>query len=216
MVKGIKLCVSRTKQLNIGGINLTNVQYANIGWQVKFIYTIKYYQQLVSSPAKSADETKKSCIRNYCLKFIENFLTYSSAFANLPDENKQWILDYLAGGKDVIPHEKIKLHEDLNSVSENEFFPLSEFHSSLKNEIISDGNYENVKKIWQLLRLTKLSDLNDINNFQDIIIFCEIFENRVTEMVKKFPYNPRKCSSGSLLSSCIQRFLSQVIISLAT
>ena len=119
VVKGIKLCVSRTKQLNIGGINLTNVQYANIGSQIKFIYTIKYYQQLVFSPAKSADETKKSCIRNYCLKFIEIFLTYSSVFANLPDENKEWILDYLAGGKGVIPHEKIKLDEDLNSLSEN-------------------------------------------------------------------------------------------------
>ena len=105
--KGIKLCVLRTKQVNFGGINLTNVQYASIGLQVKFIYTIKYYQQLCSSLAKSADETKKIRTRNSCLKFIEKTLTYSSAFANLSDENKEWILDYLAGGKGVIPHEKI-------------------------------------------------------------------------------------------------------------
>ena len=58
----------------------------------------------------------------------------------------------------------------------------------------------------------KLSDLNDICNFQDTIILCEIFENRVTEMAKKFPYNPRKCTSISTLSGCIHRYLSKVII----
>ena len=42
VVKRIRLCVWRTKQLNIRGTNLTNVQYANIGLQVKFIDTMKY------------------------------------------------------------------------------------------------------------------------------------------------------------------------------
>ena len=36
VLKGIRLCVWRTNQLKIGGINLTNVQYANVGNQVKF------------------------------------------------------------------------------------------------------------------------------------------------------------------------------------
>ena len=45
---------------------------------------------------------------------------------------------------------------------------------------------------------------------------CEIFENRASEMSKKFPYNPRKCTSASLLSGCIHRYLSKVIISLPT
>ena len=42
VVKGIRICVGRTKKLNIGGTNLTNVQYPNIGSQVKFIDTIKH------------------------------------------------------------------------------------------------------------------------------------------------------------------------------
>ena len=41
VVKGIQLCVWRTKQLNVSGTNLTNVQYVNIGNQVKFIDTVK-------------------------------------------------------------------------------------------------------------------------------------------------------------------------------
>ena len=49
----------RTKQFNIGGKNLTNVPYANIGNQVKFIDTIKYYQQSLSALTKNVNEMEK-------------------------------------------------------------------------------------------------------------------------------------------------------------
>lgn len=35
VLKGIRLCVWQTKQLNIGGNNLANLRYANIGCHVK-------------------------------------------------------------------------------------------------------------------------------------------------------------------------------------
>ena len=60
VVKGIRLCVWSTKQLNICGNSLTNVQYANIGCQVKFIDTIKYYQQSLSSLAKNANKIENT------------------------------------------------------------------------------------------------------------------------------------------------------------
>ena len=89
VVKGIKLCVWRTKQLNIGGSNLTNVQYANIGSQVKFINTIKYYQQSLPSLATSANEEEKTNIRNSCQKFILQNKDYSSIFNMLSDQEKK-------------------------------------------------------------------------------------------------------------------------------
>ena len=91
VVKDIRLCVWRTKQLNIGGANSTNVQYANIGSQVKFTDTIKYYN-------RSADENEKTNIRKSSQKFIETNPIYSAAFNSLSDENKERILDYLSGG----------------------------------------------------------------------------------------------------------------------
>ena len=97
-------------------------------------------------------------------------------FNSLPDNDKNWILDYLCGGKGVIPYEKIKSQQDFESVPENEFFSKTEFYSSLKNEIIEDENYENVKKFWNLLRLKNLSELNGIYNFSDTIIHCEILK----------------------------------------
>ena len=62
--------------------------------------------------------------------------------------------------------------------------------------------------------MKKVSGLSNIYNFPDTIILCEIFEKRANQMMNKFPYNPRKCSSGSSLSGCIHRFLSKTIIAL--
>ena len=101
------------KQLKISGTNLTNVQYANIVNQVKFIDTMKYYQQSLSSLVKNANEIEKKNIKASCLKFVEKTKTYSSTFNYLPDNDKNWILDCLCGGKGVIPYEKIKTQQDL-------------------------------------------------------------------------------------------------------
>ena len=122
VVKGITLFVWRTKQSNIGRMNLTNVQYANIGNQVKFIDTMKYHQQCLSSLAKNASEIEKKNIRASCLKFIEKNKTYSAICNSLPNNDENLILDCLCGGKEVIAYEKIKTDQDLESVPENDFF----------------------------------------------------------------------------------------------
>ena len=128
------MCLA-TKQLYIGGTNLTNIQYANIGLQVKFIDTMKYYQQSLSSPVKSADKNEIANLRNSCQKFIEGNATHSTAFSSLLDQDRKLVLDYLSGG--VIPYELTKSHEDLDTAPEGEFFSRTEFYSLLKNEIIS-------------------------------------------------------------------------------
>ena len=112
----------------------------------------------------------------------------------------------------MIPYEKIKTYEDLDVTPEGEFFSKTEFYSTLRNAIIDDQSYDNVKRFWKTLRLEKLSDLNHIYNFQDTIILCEIFENRATEMMKKTLYNSRKYTSASSLSGCMHRFISKAII----
>ena len=87
VVKGIRLCVWRTKSLNIGERSLKNVHYANIGNQVKFIDTIKYYQQSLSSLASNADKTEKLNIQR-CEKFIRKQKWFSQAANFLSEEEK--------------------------------------------------------------------------------------------------------------------------------
>ena len=61
-----------------------------------------------------------------------------------------------------------------------------------------------------------LRDMNDLCNVQDVILLCEIAENRFQFMHDQYSFNPRKCNSASTLSSCIEREISRVIIALPT
>ena len=64
--------------------------------------------------------------------------------------------------------------------------------------------------------MRNLGDLNDLYNAQDVILLCELIENRFQFMQDKYGFNPRKCNSASSLSGCIEREMSRVIISFPT
>ena len=64
--------------------------------------------------------------------------------------------------------------------------------------------------------MRNMSDLNDLYNNQDVILFCQIFENRFQAMFEKSAFNLRKCNSASKLSVCIQSEQSKVILALPT
>ena len=56
MVKGFRSSVWGTNDLNMGGTNLTNANFASVGEQVKIIDTLKYYQTSLSALTNTADE----------------------------------------------------------------------------------------------------------------------------------------------------------------
>ena len=58
--------------------------------------------------------------------------------------------------------------------------------------------------------------MNDLYTVEDVILFCEIAENRFQFMHDQYGFNPRKCNSASTLSSCIEKEMSCVIIALPT
>ena len=93
-----------------------------------------------------------------------------------------------------------------------DFFEKIDFYSSLKEKNISDKKYEDVKKLFKLLRLETLGNMNKIYNIQDTLILCEIFEQRSMLLEKLFKFNPRKCNSASSFSGCVQRKRANVIL----
>ena len=42
-LKGIHLSIWEIKDLNVGGLNLTNANFANLNNQIRYIVTLKYY-----------------------------------------------------------------------------------------------------------------------------------------------------------------------------
>ena len=75
---------------------------------------------------------------------------------------------------------------------------------------------ENSLYLYKTLKMRNLGDMNDLYNTQDIILLCEIIENRFQLMHDMYDFNPRKCNSAISISGSIERDLSKVIIALPT
>ena len=194
----------------IGGKNSTDVNFAIIRNQVRFIDTVKYFPQSLGSLADSMTDIERKNVRKICRKFLAEKLMF------LNDEDEKWVLDYLASVKGMIPYQMITTFDSLNICPETDFFKHEDFYSSLKEKNISEEEYENVKKFFMILRLKSLGDLNRIYNFQDTAILCEIFEQRSTLLQKLFKYNAKKCNSASSFSGCVHRLKSKCCIALPT
>ena len=209
MLKDLRLTVWRTQEIHIGAKNPSNVNFAIIKNQVKFIDTVKYFQQSLASLAKSMTDDEQENVKRTCRNFIANKLML------LTEENEKWVLDYLCSGKGTIPYQIVKTLDSLETKPENgHFFAHKDFYSTLSENNISAEDYENVKKNFKLLRLKTFGDLNKICNFQDVAILSEIFEKRASLLQTLFKYNPRKCNSASGFSGCVQRLQSKSVIAL--
>ena len=155
-------------------------------------------------------DTERNNVRNICRKFLADKLMF------LNEENENWILDYLASGKGMIPYQLKTDFESFDIRPEKEFFSHQDFYSFLKEKNISEEECENIKKFFCFLRLKTLGDLNRIYSFQDTAILCEIFEQRSSLLQKLFKYNAKKCNSASSFLGCVQRLKSKCCIVLPT
>ena len=216
LIKGIRVSVWRTKDINIGGTGLTSINYANFG-QMKFIDTMKYFLSSLGKLAETLDSTEKERVENLTIQFLSNHPYFSNVWKQLSIFQKNRILEIIVSGKGVIPYEKILTKDSLSIKPEDGiFFTKDEFFSTLKGEGVDNESYENSKQLFILLKMRNLSYLNDLYNAQDVILLLEMMENRFQTMQDTTGYNPRIINSASKLSGCIQREQSKVIIALPT
>ena len=138
-LKGLRPSVWETTDIAIGGKNPTDVNFAIIKNQVRFIDTVKYFQQSLASLADSMTDTERENIRKICRKFLAEKLLF------LNDQDKKCVLDYLASSKGTIPYQMITDFDSLYIPPEKDFFKYEKFYSSLKEKSISMEEYENVK-----------------------------------------------------------------------
>ena len=165
-LKEIGPSVWKTTDISIGRNNQTNISFAIIKNQVRFIDTVKYFQQSLASLADSMADIERENVRKICRRFLSEKLLF------LNEEDEKWVLDYLASGKGMIPYQMITDFDSLNIAPENDFFEHKKFYSTLKEKNVSQEEYDNVKSSYTILRLKTLGDLNRIYNFQDIVNLC--------------------------------------------
>ena len=81
---------------------------------------------------------------------------------------------------------------------------------------VADEDCDSSLYLYKTSKMRNLGDMNDLYNMQDVILLCEIIENRFQLMHNRYGFNSRKCNSASSLSGSIERDLSKVIIALPT
>ena len=200
-LQGFRLTVWETTDIKIGAKNASNINFAVIGNQVRFIDTIKYFQQSLANLPSSMNDVEKQSIRDTFARVLQDKMPFC------PPDDREWILDYLAKGKGTLPYQKIT---ELNSLLARpppgeEFFNKDDFYSTLREKTIDDQDYEDVKNFFKLLGLRTLGDLNKYYNIQDTLILCVIFEQRSDMLQRLFKFNPRKCNSASVFSGSTHR-----------
>ena len=94
----------RTKDLNIGGSRLTNINFANLGSQVKFIDTMKYYLSSLGSLANTLNDIEKICVKKLTLQFLNQHDYFSQIWLLLDFSQKRKVLDIIVSGKGLIPY----------------------------------------------------------------------------------------------------------------
>ena len=204
-IKAIRLSVWRTKDINIGGKNLTDLNYASID-NLKFIDTMKYYQTSLGQLSETLSDREKENISKLTIQFLINYDYFSTIWKDLSNNQRNKIIEIIVSGKGVIPYEKTEtIYSLLSKPNDGIFFSKDEFFSTLKGKKVDNECYENAKQLFILLKMRDLSDLNDLYNAQDVITLLEIIENRFQTMQDKTGYNPRIINSGSKLSGCMQR-----------
>ena len=91
-LNGLRAGVWRTRSICIGGKDPTNISFANIGNQVMFLDTIKYFQQSLGALANSLTDSGKSTIRTECKKFINKDENFSKKFKTVQKKIKSGCL----------------------------------------------------------------------------------------------------------------------------
>ena len=87
-MKGLRLCIWRTKNLSIGGKGINDLNYANLADQIKFIDTIKFYQELLSKTAKNTETKEKENIEKSLIVLLETQPKYNFKYNLLTFEVK--------------------------------------------------------------------------------------------------------------------------------
>ena len=140
IMMSIRPTVWETTEIKIGTKNASNVNFAAIGNQVRFIDTIKYFQQSLENLADSMNDAEKLNIRDTFARVLQYRLLFCT-----PDERK-WVLDYLAKGKGTTPYQKITQFHSLLLRLPEEFFLKDDFYSTLRErEPLTNGSMKTLK-----------------------------------------------------------------------
>ena len=118
------------------------------------------------------------------LTFIDSFQFMSSNLEklvkNLPGELLKYTTQEFNGKKlDLMSKKGVYPYDYMDSFDKfNEKLPAKkDFYSILKNENISDEDYQHAQAVWNTFKLRNMGDYHDLYLKSDILLLADVFEN---------------------------------------
>ena len=88
LIKVIRLSVWETKDINIGGTGLTNINFASID-NIKFIDAMKYYQTSLGKLASTLTDIEKNRVEVLTRQFLMQHKYFSKIWLMLTEKTKK-------------------------------------------------------------------------------------------------------------------------------
>ena len=142
-------------------------------------------------------ECKKSYIK-VTNESIKNFPTLYK-FCN-GDLNKFFLLLR----KGIYPDEYIDSWERFD---ENIIPPKEVFHSELNLENITDKDYDNVKKVWEVFKIYNLGEYHDLHVQCDTFLLADVFEKFRNKCIEIYELDPAHIlfAPGLAWQACLKK-----------
>ena len=77
LIKQIKLSIRGTEDINIGGTGLTNINFASIVTQVKFISMMKYFSTSLGQLVSTLDKVEKARVEKLTFQLLNQNICFS-------------------------------------------------------------------------------------------------------------------------------------------
>ena len=79
-IKGYIASAWCSKELNIGGTNLTQINFSNNTGEIKFIDSLKYYQKSLAELASTLSDEEKISVKKLTERFFNQHVYFCKAF----------------------------------------------------------------------------------------------------------------------------------------
>ena len=107
LLKNIRLSVSSTKDINIGGKNLADINFVTID-NFKFIDTIKYYQTSLVQLSETLSDDEKENVEKLIVQFLTTHDYFSTVWRTLTLHQKSRVIELLLVGRVLYLMKKLK------------------------------------------------------------------------------------------------------------
>ena len=101
--------------------------------------------------------------------------------------------NFLLLGKGVYPYEDMDRYEKFDETS---IPPKEAFHSKLNLDNMTDKDYSQFKKVWEVFKITNCSEYHDLYAQSDTLLLADVFKNFRDKCIKIYGLDPAHFLTG--------------------